>query len=1631
MIKNYLFSKRIRLLPFLSCLLWLMFCGNINAQNVTLTWDKEAGCQINKPKDKRGYDPEIDASTCVRVCETSKVTYTLNNSSASWPATWTVTGGTITGSNNTSCTVNWGNAGWGFVSVTVNTPNGPKTKELCLEIIDGPKAEFMIYPGTASSYVACLKEILYFTNLSQPDGGSQIISYVWDFGDDSFSSEFEPEHFYSKPGTYTVVLTVTNECNCSKTFKKEIIVNPFESYPISCNSVVCENGSDTYTIPKELAEKCDGFNWSVSGGTITSQQPYGPSIDVTWDHVDDSGFGYVYFDAKACGLDCGDVSIKVPVVKANGTIKGDAVICAGEQNRYKLPQWPTTDFVWSVVANGTGAILLDTDQRNEIIVQASAQGQIILRCTYQNTMLKCGGTAEFVINVRAVGVITGPKEVCQNSSATYTVNNSYLASWTLKRPNNTTATGSGNSFTNLFTVPGNYTLTITGTNFCPPSQPFIIRVDAIPATPDGNTIVGPAKVCAASPVEYSMVNTVPGTVLKWIPINGTVSGSAYGEKVTVEFTPGFANYGIQVVRENAAEPHCTSPAATKIVTLHVVSLTMTGPQNNVCASSSANYSVAYTEGEVYEWSVYPANAGSVSSFSQNTATVLWNHLVVPGTEVRLRVRKCNIWYPVALPVNVILGPTLTVNVPASICPDVPFSATLTSNPPLSGGNVTWNYGDGTVLTLPSNVNPPPYQYNNVASSTTYTVTVTVPNPNGCLMPAVQSANITVNPAPVALITEDYNRIFCNVVTPFTLTATVQSGPAGTNTVEWWKDGVFTGSTGVTFPVNAFGEYKAWVKNANGCGQFTNIVKVINNCGNASCTISPAPTVTMSAPQGSCNTINAVASATPAPLSYSWSAGPQATVVSSGLTGAQFSYTKAGNYTVIYNATYMATNGQLCTISRIANQIIPFIPKIKYSVSCGSTPGTYTITMQDHSNYYPSTPPTSKIFVVNGTQYSVLPSTNTYSVQVPANAAYTLELRLGRAGFQNCQDVTSVTLPALPSAAIAPPSPICDGTGIQLSPAGGVIPGYSYIWNFGDGSTNLQPQPIKVWGSSGIKTVTLTVRNQVGCPVSSSVNVTVNPNTLNGNIISDSPNCEGDPITLTYNNTGTAPSQYVWMQDQTVIATTTTPSVQVTSSGSYWVSVTNNLGCIRNLSTVPAKFIMTPDPVVTGPTGVCVDESFTLSGYAGTGPIEYRWLRNNVQVAGWSSSPKLVHTVSATGSYTFKVELRINDGSGSYCVSSATYPVTVYAKPNSLSLSFSLVSCEPYKMKLVATGDSAGTYVWSNGMSGSSIIVNSGGPYKVTFTNAGGCSITRQIDVPQDPEVYFWIFPKGCYDFCWKRGEKDGPFDILGPSPFAIFNKWFWVKDGNVVQSGVNSAVPNYEVQSTGTYAMTLNNGYCEKTTESMDVKVTDCKCDVRYRVVDVYQTQRPFCQYIFTIYVDNPYGDPIVVNLNALVQGDGIFQPGAVTVPPGGGTYTLSFVPLNFNGGLLEIVATSTPKEGELCRTIMEVELPSCGASDSDMRTIATDESSSSVKDLAVTSLVVSPNPSDDVTNLTYTYGDANAQSRVIEIYSLMGILLESHSPDSISGKWTVDMHKYAAGHYIVVMRQDGVPVAQKAIIVK
>ena len=68
-----------------------------------------------------------------------------------------------------------------------------------------PLADF-----SASPLVACVGESISFTNSSSANGGSPIQEFVWDFGDGNTSTEESVYHSYALPGTYTVVLVVTN-----------------------------------------------------------------------------------------------------------------------------------------------------------------------------------------------------------------------------------------------------------------------------------------------------------------------------------------------------------------------------------------------------------------------------------------------------------------------------------------------------------------------------------------------------------------------------------------------------------------------------------------------------------------------------------------------------------------------------------------------------------------------------------------------------------------------------------------------------------------------------------------------------------------------------------------------------------------------------------------------------------------------------------------------------------------------------------------------------------------------------------------------------------------------------------------------------------------------------------------------------------------------------------------------------------------------------------------------------------------------------------------------------------------------------------------------------------------------------
>lgn len=57
-------------------------------------------------------------------------------------------------------------------------------------------------------------------------------SYLWDFGDGTTSKQAQPKHYYKNPGTYTVTLTATKDCNTYE-LKKRITVSKTDKHATS------------------------------------------------------------------------------------------------------------------------------------------------------------------------------------------------------------------------------------------------------------------------------------------------------------------------------------------------------------------------------------------------------------------------------------------------------------------------------------------------------------------------------------------------------------------------------------------------------------------------------------------------------------------------------------------------------------------------------------------------------------------------------------------------------------------------------------------------------------------------------------------------------------------------------------------------------------------------------------------------------------------------------------------------------------------------------------------------------------------------------------------------------------------------------------------------------------------------------------------------------------------------------------------------------------------------------------------------------------------------------------------------------------------------------------------------------
>ena len=410
----------------------------------------------------------------------------------------------------------------------------------------------------------------------------------------------------------------------------------------------------------------------------------------------------------------------------------------------------------------------------------------------------------------------------------------------------------------------------------------------------------------------------------------------------------------------------------------------------------------------------------------------------------------------------------------------------------------------------------------------------------------------------------------------------------------------------------------------------------------------------------------------------------------------------------------------------------------------------------------------------GGYVSYLWSPNSETTQTAVAAAagnYTVTVDDG-----TCTGSTMVTVTenALPTPTITPggPTTFCDGGSVSLDAGAGYS---AYAW-----TPNSETSQSVSASASGTWTVTVTDGN--GCQGSDNEVITVN-SLPTPTITPDGPAtfCDGGTVNL---DAGNGYAGYAWTPNSE-----STQTINVTTSGTYGVTVTDGNGCQGTTNQV-VTVNSNPTPTITpgGATTFCDGGSVSLD--AGGGYAGYAWTPNS----------ETTQAVSAAASGTWTVT--VTDGNG--CQGSDSEVITVNSNPTaSITPSGATTFCDGGSVDLIASGAGGGTYSWSpTSETTPTITVSTSGTHTVTVTDLNGCTDTANETVTVNSNPTPSITPDGPTTFC------DGSSVNLDA---GAYTSYLWTTGSETTQTINVTTSGNYEV------TVTDANGCTGTDTESITV----------------------------------------------------------------------------------------------------------------------------------------------------------------------------------------------------------------------
>jgi PKD repeat protein len=285
------------------------------------------------------------------------------------------------------------------------------------------------------------------------------------------------------------------------------------------------------------------------------------------------------------------------------------------------------------------------------------------------------------------------------------------------------------------------------------------------------------------------------------------------------------------------------------------------------------------------------------------------------------------------------------------------------------------------------------------------------------------------------------------------------------------------------------------------------------------------------------------------------------------------------------------------------------------------------------------------------------------------------------------------------------SDVCLGDAVQCYNQSSITgASLTYQWSFNDDDITSKENPSFIFAApAGAKNIKLVATSSQGCSDTLVKTVQVFPLPVAGMATSISYCDSKYTLNATVPSTVATVSSYVWNNGSRL------PLLTVYNDGTYSVDITSDKGChVKEAVTV--KLNSAINPGLPNTKSFCgngtLDASYANANctwyYNGTETVHQRYL--NVALDGW-----------------YKVVV-----SDQKCTGSDSVDVTINPVPQ-VSLGSDITQCLGTPVNLNA-GSGFATYLWSSGQTDSQITVYSPASYKVTVTNASGCSNADTIRV---------------------------------------------------------------------------------------------------------------------------------------------------------------------------------------------------------------------------------------------------------------------------------------------------------------